>query len=104
MEEKHFLLLSFVFVYVVICYFFSIIGRKREIGRWRLFWLSIFFTPILGLGFFLTSQHPKIKFYHEDRFKCNECGYVFSEQHDCCPFCEKEGKHCELKPVSMFMT
>lgn len=104
MEEKHFLLLFIVVLYVVLVYFFSAIGKKREIGRWRLFWLSLFLTPLLGLAFFLNSQHQKINFYTEDRFKCESCGYVFSEYHDQCPFCEKEGKHCELTPVSMFMT
>jgi hypothetical protein len=104
MEEKHYYLILIVIAYVVLVYLFSAIGKKREIGRWQLFWLSLFFTPLLGLAFFFNSQHRKINFYTEDRFKCESCGYVFSEHHDFCPICEKEGKRCELTPVSMFMT
>jgi hypothetical protein len=104
MEEKHFLLLFIVILYLVLVYLFSAIGNKREIGRQRLFWLSLFLTPLLGLAFFLSSQHRKINLRMEERFKCEECGYVFSEHHDCCPICKKEGKECELKPVNMFMT
>jgi len=104
METKYIVLILLILVYVVLVYLFSLLGNRREIGQRRLFLLSLFLTPVLGLAFLLSSQHRKLHLYKEERFKCEECGYVFSEQMDCCPFCEKEGKNIELKPVSMFMT
>ena len=104
MEVKHYILLAIIIVYIAFVYFFSRIGNRREIGSRRLFWISLFLTPILGLAFFISSQHRKMVMYTEKRYKCEECGYVFSEDHEICPFCEKEGKKNELKQVNMFMT
>ncbi|MBL7105253.1 MAG: hypothetical protein ISS18_13065 [Bacteroidales bacterium] len=42
--------------------------------------------------------------YTERKFKCERCGYVFSEDYPNCPFCEKEGVNQELKPVDQIMT
>ncbi|MCB2219696.1 MAG: hypothetical protein KQI35_04810 [Bacteroidetes bacterium] len=104
MEEKHLLLTGMVIAYVGVVYLFSRIGDKREIGKRRLFWISLFLTPVLGFAFFISSQHKKLVMYTEKRYKCEDCGYVFSEKMDFCPFCEKEGKHNPLKEVDMFMT
>lgn len=104
MEEKHLLLLGLILAYILVVYLFSRIGDKREIGKRRLFWISLFLTPVLGFAFFISSQHKKLVMYTEKRYKCEECGYVFSENRDACPFCEKEGKQIQLKEVDMFMT
>jgi len=104
MEEKHLFLLTIIAVYTLFVYIFSRIGNKREIGNRRLFWISLFLTPLLGVAFFISSQHKKMNMYTEERYKCEECGYVFSEEHEHCPFCAKEGKIRELKQVNMFMT
>ncbi|MEZ5082927.1 MAG: hypothetical protein R2750_05705 [Bacteroidales bacterium] len=104
METREILLVSIVIMYIVVAYLFSRLGKFREIGTQRLFLISLFLTPVIGLAFFLSSSHIKMKPYTEQRFKCDECGYVFSEDHEFCPFCEKEGKKMELHPVNMFMT
>lgn len=104
METKYYFLIGIVVGYIIIVYFFSRLGEYREIGSRRLFWISLFLTPILGLAFYISSQHRKMNMYTEERYKCDECGYVFSEKHDYCPFCEKEGKKHELKKIDMFMT
>jgi hypothetical protein len=104
METKELVIVGIVVGYVAIVFLFSRLGDSREIGSKRLFWLSLFLTPFLGLAFYLSSQHRKMNMYTERRYKCDDCGYVFSEQHDYCPFCEKEGKKNELRNVDMFMT
>ena len=104
MEKKHLLLIGLIIIYIIIVYLFSLIGDKREIGKRRLFWISLFLTPVLGFAFFISSHHKKLVLYREKRYKCEECGYVFSEDRECCPICEKEGKNNPLKEVEMFMT
>lgn len=79
-------------------------GKQREIGQRRLFWVSLFLTPILGLGFLLASQERKMKIYKEESYKCERCGYIFSDAHTYCPLCEEEGIKRELKPVNKIMT
>lgn len=90
--------------YVIIAFLFSLLGNLREIGRRRLFLISLFLTPLIGLAFLLSSQERKINAYTERSYKCERCGYIFAENYPCCPFCEKEGHHEELKPVLKFMT
>lgn len=104
MEDRHYFLIGAFIVYVIIVFYFSKLGSKREIGRRRLFIISFFLTPILGLAFYLSSQHRKMNIYTEKRYKCENCGYVFSEPHKYCPFCEKEGHQYPLKKVTKYMT
>ncbi|RLD60594.1 MAG: hypothetical protein DRJ05_04405 [Bacteroidetes bacterium] len=102
--DSTYLLTAIIAAYIIICYFFSFLGKKREIGKRRLFWISIFLTPVIGLAIFLGSQDRKMNHYIEKKFKCERCGYVFTENFEHCPFCEKEGIKHGLKPVNQFMT
>lgn len=104
MEEKHFFLIIAIVFYIIVVYFFSRLGRNREIGTRRLFLVSLFLTPVLGLAFLVSSQERKMNPYTEITYKCEKCGYVFSEDLEYCPFCEKEGFKQKLKPVNKFMT
>jgi hypothetical protein len=104
MESKYVFLIAAIIVYTIIVYLFSRLGKRREIGPRRLFWLSFFLTPILGIAFYASSHHRKIIPYTEPSFKCDRCGYIFSELHAECPFCLKEGYHEKLNPVTKIMT
>ena len=104
METKYIVLIAAIVIYIAVVFLFSLLGEKRDIGQRRLFILSLFLTPVIGLAFLLSSQHRKLTMYKEQRFKCDECGYVFSEYHDHCPICEKEGHKHKLKQVKMYMT
>jgi hypothetical protein len=104
MESKYIFLTVAILLYTIVVYLFSRLGKTREIGPTRLFWLSFLLTPILGLAFYLSSHERKIKPYNEPSYKCDRCGYVFSELHAECPFCIKEGYHEKLNPVTKIMT
>ena len=104
MESKYGFLIVAIILYTVVVYLFSRLGKSREIGPRRLFWLSFFLTPIMGLAFYLSSQHRKIIPYNEPSYQCDRCGYVFSEIQPECPYCEKEGHHEKLNLVSKIMT
>jgi uncharacterized C2H2 Zn-finger protein len=98
------LLLIVIPAYIVVVYFFSLLGRKKEIGPRRLFMISLFLTPLMGLAFLVSSQKLKINFYQERNFKCERCGYIFTKEYKYCPFCKKDGVLQELKPVLKQMT
>jgi hypothetical protein len=104
MGSKYIFLSAAIFLYIIVVYLFSRLGKMREIGPRRLFWLSLFLTPIMGLAFFLSSQHRKLIPYTEPSYKCDRCGYIFSEQEPQCPFCAKEGFNEKLNPVTKIMT
>jgi len=104
MEEKHIILIFIIIGYIGFVYLLSLLGKTREIGQRRLFMVSLFLTPILGLAFLISSSELKMKIYKEESFKCERCGYVFSDSHTYCPLCEEEGIKRELKPISKIMT
>ncbi len=104
MESKYVLLIIALLLYTLIVYMFSRLGKLREIGPGRLFWLSLILTPIMGLAFLLSSQHRKIIPYTEPSYKCDRCGFIFSEAEPECPFCLKDGNHEKLNPVTKIMT
>lgn len=103
-ETKDFVLAGLIILYIIICYLFSRIGESREIGARKLFWISLFLTPIFGYAVWANSSHKKLNLYTEDRYKCTTCGYVFTEPLDHCPICAKEGKTSEVKIIEMYMT
>lgn len=104
MEDKHVILIVAIVLYTIIVYFFSRLGKTKEIGQKRLFIISFFLTPVMGLAFYLSSTHRKINTYTEESYKCEECGYVFSEHYPHCPFCEKDEKKVKLIKVNKLMT
>lgn len=104
MEQKHVIVLIALVLYTIVVYLFSRLGKTREIGSRRLFIISFFLTPIMGLAFYLSSAERKLNTYTEENYKCERCGYAFSEHYHNCPFCEKEGYKQRLKPVNKLMT
>lgn len=100
----NYLLYLIIAVYLLFVFLVSRLGNRRQIGRRRLFWTSLFLTPVLGLAFYFNSMELKMHPYTERHYKCEKCGYTFAEEYPYCPFCEKEGIKVALKPVTKFMT
>ncbi len=93
-----------IIVWIGASFFLSKLGETKEIGRRRLFVLSMALTPLIGLALYLSSPHRKMYVYKELFYKCNTCGYTFSEEHEHCPFCEKDGIVSKLVPQNKIMT
>jgi hypothetical protein len=104
MELKNIIVLVAIIIYLNLVYLFSKLGRTREIGTIRLFIISLFLTPVIGLAFFLGSNKRKMIIYKELSYKCDRCGFVFSDFHDNCPICEKEGQLIKLRETHKIMT
>lgn len=104
MELKHLLLFVAFIVYLYIVYLFSRLGKTREIGTIRLFIVSFLLTPVIGLAFLIGSNKRKMFVYKELSYKCDRCGYIFSDFHEYCPFCEKEGLFLKLRETNIIMT
>ncbi len=104
MELKYLLLFIAFIVYVNIVYLFSKLGKTREIGTIRLFIISFLLTPVIGLAFLISSNKRKMFMYKELSYKCDRCGFVFSDFHDNCPFCEKDGLFLKLRETEKIMT
>ncbi len=104
METKYIILIIAIVLYTLAVYLFSKLGKSREIGSFKLFLLSFFLTPVLGLAFYLSSTERKINLYKQESYQCDNCGYVFMDSHKYCPNCEKEGLKIQLRSVSKIMS
>ena len=52
--------LSFIVVYLILCGISAFLGRKRRIGFWGFFFLSILITPIItALFIFAAAPAPR---------------------------------------------
>ncbi|MCD4745189.1 MAG: hypothetical protein K8R58_02695 [Bacteroidales bacterium] len=78
-----------IILYLFFIAYLTIKGRIKKIGSLKIFIISILFTPFIGLICLLTS--PEKITYDVTQYKCEKCGYFFTEKHIYCPNCEKEG-------------
>jgi len=83
---------TYLLFVLVIAYF----GKDRTIGFFNTLLISLLLTPIAGLIVVVNSQ--KLILYHIVQHNCPECGYSYSEPHEFCPMCQKDGKYVVLKP------
>ncbi|MBM3436657.1 MAG: hypothetical protein FJY07_10630, partial [Bacteroidetes bacterium] len=72
MEFKHVILFIAIILYLNIVYLFSQLGKTREIGVIRLFIISFFLTPVIGLAFLISSNKLKMNIYREQSYKCDQ--------------------------------
>lgn len=85
-----------IVAYLVLALVVAYIGKDRTIGFVNALIFSVLLTPIAGLLVVMNSQ--KLILYHVVQHSCPECGYSFSEHHEFCPMCQKDGKYIILKP------
>jgi hypothetical protein len=52
-------ILNFVLVYLVLCGVAGFAGRKRRLGFWGFFFLSILFTPVVTILLIFFAATPK---------------------------------------------
>lgn len=51
--------LGAIFLYVVICWIVGLLGRKKVLGFWGMFLLSIVLTPVVGLLLLITAKRKR---------------------------------------------
>lgn len=95
-------LIIFITVYLVLSFYLAYLSYRKGINWFSTLLISLAFTPVAG---FIRYQSAKpIKVYKEARYKCRRCNYYFTEHHNHCPYCEKEGHKIPLKKVYVDMT
>jgi Zn finger protein HypA/HybF involved in hydrogenase expression len=82
---------------IVLSYF----GNQKRIGGFSTFFLSLVFTPVVGLiGVLLSKPNMRI-IRHQKQYKCSRCHLRYTEELTYCPACEKEGVKVRLKTYTM---
>jgi hypothetical protein len=85
-------------IYIFVSVFLSIEGRRRNIGGLAIFFISIILTPVVGMIFLFTSPRKATGMHYVKQYRCKRCKFNFTEKHDYCPICEREGIKVELEP------
>ncbi len=91
-----------IVVYSGLVIWLTLEGSRRKIGWLRTLLISLLLTPIVGFVFVFNSG--KRISYFEVHYKCNRCGYEFTEHSDHCPLCKKDGHEIKLEEVQKIMT
>ncbi|HNQ60022.1 MAG TPA: hypothetical protein PK028_04345 [Bacteroidales bacterium] len=95
-------LIIFISVYLISCFVIAFMAYKKKINWWLALIISVIVTPVGGFIYY-QSNNP-IKAYKEVRYKCQRCGFYFTEKATFCPFCEHDGHKIPLKKIYVDMT
>lgn len=83
-----------ILVYLILALIISAFANRRKIGRLKVFFISLFFTPLMGFVIYKLSQPSYLQNF--TRYRCPECVVDFTEPHKDCPLCRKKGQHTRL--------
>jgi hypothetical protein len=73
-----------VILWIGLCFLVAKIGANRNIGYWGAFFLSLLFSPLIGIVFVFLSHEIK------NEYRCKYCGFTSSVNSDFCPACGKD--------------
>ncbi len=108
MGKYEYALIAIYFVLVIVVTYASTTNKRTKKKSKKIFWFSLFLTPIAGIIIYLQNTEKKFDVgdtrYIVSKYRCDNCGYKFDENYDCCPICEKEGERIELEEVKQIMT
>jgi hypothetical protein len=93
------LILIYTASYIVLAATAAKLGSGKASGSAKVFFCSIFLTPVIGFAYALSSPKKNIlKIVH---YKCPRCGLEHTNKHEYCPTCSKEGKQKRLIKICM---
>lgn len=82
-------LIIFGVVYILLVLALTYAGSKRKIGGEAIFFISLLFTPLIGVVFLFIS--PNTNREHKPKYYiCHHCGFAISEKKQFCPVCDKD--------------
>lgn len=74
-------------IWLFLCFIVSFAGSNKPIGYWKVFFISLALSPLIGLIVALCSSDFKSP---KPVYKCNECGYRTELFSYYCPRCGKD--------------
>lgn len=86
-------------IYLIISAAIAKAGSEKKCGSKNAFAISLALTPITGMIYVYKSRYKRIK--ETVHFRCPKCGLAYTDGHEFCPSCDKEGKKTPLKRICM---
>jgi hypothetical protein len=84
-------------IYLLFVFVLTQSAKKYNVKSISIFFLSLIFTPLIGLIALLASGKKGLVTI--ERYVCKRCGYEYTDFYEYCPHCAKEGKKIPLQKV-----
>lgn len=87
------MIIFIVVIYLIVTFIFTAIGIDKQSDVLRIFTISLFLTPLIGMFFIIRhkKRSSKITYYY-----CSECDYIFPVKMSNCPICAENNKRIKL--------
>lgn len=86
-----------IILWILFSMFVADVGKKRVIGYWSVFWLSIFFSPVIGLIIALASPITTLVSPPVTKVVTVESENDIIGTQKVCPDCAEDVKEAALK-------
>lgn len=90
-------ILTSALVYLVFVLILAIRAKEYRIKTIWVFLPALFLTPLAGLIALMLSEKRHLVTLH--RYACDRCGLEYTENHEHCPHCKKEGYEVKLRKI-----
>ena len=88
------MLLIVIAVYLIITFILTVLGIEKQTEGLKIFLISLFFTPIVGLAYLYTKRNKASRVNY---FYCHKCDYIYPVKMRDCPICAEEGEKVRLR-------
>ncbi len=87
------MLIIIIGIYLVITFIITILGIEHSSEGYKIFLISLIFTPLVGLIYVLKERRraTKISYYY-----CDKCDYVYPVKMKYCPVCLEKSEKVKL--------
>ncbi|MDP2724514.1 MAG: hypothetical protein Q8O72_17400 [Bacteroidales bacterium] len=93
MENPKAMLIYFIAIYLLVTFILTLMGIDGKSEGVRIFLLSLFLTPIVGMLFMMKERRKATPVHY---YYCHECDYIFPVKMYHCPMCQENGKKVRL--------
>lgn len=87
------MIIFIIAIYLIVTFIFTAIGIDKQSDILKIFTISLFLTPLIGMFFIIKHKKKSSKITY---CYCKECDYIFPVKMSHCPICAENNKKIRL--------
>ena len=87
------MIIFIIAIYLIVTFIFTAIGIEKQSDILKIFTISFFLTPLIGMFFIKRNKKRSSKITY---CYCSECDYIFPVKMSYCPICAENKKKIRL--------